>query len=67
MKNFSHPQTRNQSQVVQNDNDRKSVCTTFSFEFFFCLGVRRHKKIGKMPQNCQTSIFVDQNQKKIQT
>ena len=31
---------------------------------FFCLGVRRPKKIGQIPQNCQKSIFVDQNQKK---
>ena len=43
---------------------RKSICTTFCFEIFFCLGVRRPKKIGQIPQNCQKSIFVDQNQKK---
>ena len=36
-------------------------------KYFFCLGVRRPKKIGQIPQNCQKSIFVDQNQKKIKT
>ena len=34
---------------------RKSICTTFCFEFFFCLGVRRPQKIGQIPQNCQKS------------
>ena len=43
---------------------RKSICTTFCFEFFFCLGVRRLQKSGQIHQNCRKSIFVDQNQKK---
>ena len=30
---------------------------------FFCLGVRPQKK-SQIPENCQKSIFVDQNQKK---
>ena len=50
--------------VVGGCGARKSICTTFCFEIFFCLGVRRPKKIGQIPQNCQKSIFVDQNQKK---
>ena len=36
----------------------------FLFWNFFCLGVRKPPKIGQIPQNCQKSIFVDQNQKK---
>ena len=36
----------------------------FLFLIFFCLGVGRPQKIGQIPENCQKSFFVDQNQKK---